>query len=71
LGQTLEAIGFFGLLILSSSGRTKLYRYIAHALPTDMRAAAKAWHNALSEVIGRGRAAGTAQNLVSFDKRNY
>jgi integrase len=35
----------------------------SHALPTDMRAASKAWHNALADVITEDRKYKTAQNL--------
>jgi hypothetical protein len=41
----------------------------SHALPADVRAASKAWYNALAEVISEDRSRKTARNLTSLKKR--
>jgi integrase len=40
----------------------------SHALPADIRAASKAWHNALAETISEGRSSKTAKNLEKSRK---
>ena len=41
----------------------------SHALPTDMRAASKAWHNALADVISEDRKHSALQSLSKSIKR--
>jgi hypothetical protein len=52
---------------VADSKATTILGY-SHALPTDMRAASKAWHNALADVITEDRKHKSQQSLGNSRK---